>query len=107
MNNDPLNFAGAIGLFDILLAVFFLTISILMPILRRRRIGETGIILYIFQGIIAPLNLLICGWIFVAQGMILNQSLQLAYFLLNILVVYLIVKDLFIVQLLTRGRRRN
>ena len=107
MNNDPLNFVAAVGFFDILLAVFFLLISGLMPILRRRRIGETGIILYIFQGIIAPLNLLICGWIFVAQGMRLNQTLQLAYFLLNILVIYLTIKDIFIVSLLTGGYRRR
>ncbi|MDJ0728336.1 MAG: hypothetical protein QNJ38_24855 [Prochloraceae cyanobacterium] len=106
MYNAPLNFAAAIGLFDVFLAVFFLVVSGLMPILRRKRIGETGIILYIFQGIIAPLSLLICGWIFVAQGTMLNQSLQLAYFLLNILVIYLIIKDILIVSLLVRGHRR-
>lgn len=107
MNYDTLNFAGVIGFFDIFLAVFFLVVSVLMPILRKRRIGETGIILYIFQGIIAPLSLLICGWIFVAQGIKLNQALQLAYFLLNILVVYLIIKDIFIVNLLARVARRR
>lgn len=106
MNNAPMNFAAVVGFFDIFLAVFFLVISGLMPILRRKRIGETGIILYIFQGVIAPLNLLICGWILVAQGTILNQTLQLAYFLLNILVIYLILKDIFIVNLLARGHRR-
>ncbi len=107
MYDEPLNLTAAIGFFDIFLAVFFLVISGLMPILRKRRIGETGIILYIFQGVIAPLTLLICGWIFVAQGIELNQPLQLGYFLLNTLVIYLIIKDIFIVSLLAGSHRHR
>ncbi|MGK7917255.1 MAG: hypothetical protein AB4038_17190 [Prochloraceae cyanobacterium] len=99
------NFASVIGFLDVILGVFYFLISVFLPIVRRQAIGETGIILYIFQAVIAPICLLVSGIILIWQGSELTQSLQLAYFLLNLLVIYLGAKDIFIVRLLSNSMK--
>jgi hypothetical protein len=107
MVNVSLDFAALLGLFDLILSLVFLIVSIVLPITRRRIIGELGILLYIFQAITAPVFLLLAGLIFLFQGWRLDPSLELAVFLLHILIFYLAVKDIVVFDRLLQYNRRS
>jgi small-conductance mechanosensitive channel len=96
MINVAISFASLLGLLDIGLAVFYLVISIAVPLNRRRMLDALGIALYIAQAVIAPVILLLSGVILFFQGWRLDPILQLAFFLLNVLVIYLGIKDILI-----------
>ena len=105
--NVVFNLISLLGLLDLLLAVAFIVASIVFPIIRSRIVGEAGITLYVFQLFIAPIILLICGVILLFYGWLLNPPLQLAFFLLHLLIVYLAVKDVIIFnKLYDRNRTR-
>ncbi|MEQ8539865.1 MAG: hypothetical protein RIB93_20750 [Coleofasciculus sp. D1-CHI-01] len=106
MVNFGLNSATLLGLLDIFLSIAYLAISVALPIARRRDIGVTGIVLYIIQAIIAPLFLLMTGFILFFQGWRLDPILQFSYVLLNFLVIYLGVKDIILFRLLSPPNHR-
>ncbi|MGK7873841.1 MAG: Ycf66 family protein [Xenococcaceae cyanobacterium] len=106
MVNFGLNFSSLLGLWDLLLAIAYLILSIVMLINQSHILGELGQIIYILQAIIAPLILLICGFILIFQGWRLDPILQFAIFLLHILVIYLGVKDVVIFHLVSQRLRR-
>ena len=106
MVNVSLNSASLLGLLDIFLALAYLALSIALPIARRRDIGATGILLYIIQGIIAPFFLLITGFILLFKGWQLDPLLQFSYLLLNLLIIYLGVKDIILFRLLSPRNHR-
>ncbi|MEQ9001911.1 MAG: hypothetical protein RID53_36105 [Coleofasciculus sp. B1-GNL1-01] len=106
MVNFGLNSATLLGLLDIFLSIAYLAISVALPIARRRDIGVTGIVLYIIQAIIAPLFLLMAGFILFFQGWRLDPILQFSYVLLNFLVIYLGVKDIILFRLLSPRNHR-
>ena len=92
--NIGFNFISLLGLLDVLLALIFIIASVIFPVTRRRIVGQTGIILYLFQGFIAPIILLICGGILTFYGwLLINTPLPLAFFLLHLLLLYLAIKD--------------
>ncbi|MDJ0728337.1 MAG: hypothetical protein QNJ38_24860 [Prochloraceae cyanobacterium] len=94
--NIGFNFITLLGLLDILFAAIFIIASVVFPVTRRRIVGQAGITLYVFQLFIAPIVLLICGGIILFYGWMLNAILQLAFFLLHLLIAYLTVKDIII-----------
>lgn len=96
MVNIAFSFASLLGLLDVLLALFYLFISIAIPVNRSRMIGTLGIVLYVLQAIFAPAFLAIAGAILFFQGWRLDPVVQFAYFLLNALVILLAVKDILI-----------
>ncbi len=104
MINIGFSFISLLGLLDVFLALIFIVTSIVFPITRRRIISQAGITLYVFQLFIAPIILLICGGIILFYGWTLNPALQLAFFLLHLLVVYLAVKDIIIFDRRHRSR---
>ena len=106
MVNFGLNSASLLGLFDIILAIAYLALSIALPIARGRDVGATGVALYVIQAIIAPASLLLSGFILLFQGWRLDPILQFAYLLLNLLVVYLGVKDVILLSLVSRRNNR-
>lgn len=106
MVNIGLNFASLLGLLDIILAIAYLVLSSALPLERGRHVGGTGIALYVVQAIIAPIVLLISGVILIFQGWRLDPILQLAYLLLELLVIYLAVKDVILLRLISRINQR-
>lgn len=60
MINFALNFAGLLGLLDIQLAIAYLGVSIAIPVVTGRELGDIGIFLYIIPAIIA---LSFCYWL--------------------------------------------
>jgi hypothetical protein len=106
MVNFGFNSASLLGLLDIILAIAYLALSITLPIARRRDLGATGVSLYVVQAIIAPPFLLLSGFILVFQGWRLDPPLQFAFLLLNLLVVYLGVKDVILFSLVSRRNNR-
>ncbi|MDJ0714634.1 MAG: hypothetical protein QNJ54_10500 [Prochloraceae cyanobacterium] len=101
MSDSTINFVSVLGFFDFILAIAYIGLSFYLLVTRKRRLGETGIILYIFQAVIAPLCLLMCGLILMWQGLELSMPLQLAFFLLHILIIYFGVKDILIFELVS------
>lgn len=107
MINISFNLAFLFGLLDLILSLAYLITSIVLPIYRRRFIGEIRTILYIFQGILAPIFLLICGVIFIFQGWRLDPILQMAVSLLHLLIIYLWIKDILISNLVYQRDRNS
>lgn len=82
-----------LGLINVVLALFYLGISIAIPLTRRRMLSDLGVALYIIQAIIAPVLLILAGGILIFQGWRLDPSLQLAFLLLNLLVLFTFAKE--------------
>jgi hypothetical protein len=106
MVNFGLNPASLLGLLDIVLAIAYSVRAIALPITRGRDIGDWGIALYVVEAVIAPVFLLLCGLIVFFQGWRLDPILQLAYLLLNLLMIYLAVKDVILLPMVSRRNQR-
>lgn len=107
MVNYGINSGSILGFFDLILAISYLAISIALPLSRPRELGNIGILLYVGQGIIAPTSLLLVGFIHIFQGWRLDPILQFADFLLNLLLVYLGIKDFVLLRLIFSRRDRS
>lgn len=106
MVNFGLNSASLLGLFDIILAIAYLGLSVAIPVATGRELGEIGIFLYIIQAFIAPIVLLFVGFIFILQGWRFDPILQFACFLLHLLLIYLAIKDFILFGMLSRRNQR-
>ena len=106
MVNYGINSGSILGFFDLILAIAYLAISIALPLSRARELGNIGIFLYVGQGIIAPLVLLLAGFIHIFQGWRLDPILQFADFLLNLLILYLAIKDFVLLRLISLRRNQ-
>lgn len=96
------NTASLIGLFDLLLAVGYAILSIVLPLSKSNFLGDLGLIIYIGQGVIATVILLLCGIILLFEGWRLDPMLQFAVFLQTILILCLGLKDIFILNLVAK-----
>ncbi len=90
------NIASLIGLIYIFTAVIYLIIMIFWMGRTSFRLYNSALLGYISQTIITSLVMLICGFILSFQGWRLDPSLQFVQFLLATLIIYLIIKDMFI-----------
>lgn len=92
-----------IGLAYILLSIvyFFFMIAWLVP--RFNRLNPSAITMYILQIIFIPIPILISGSILVFQGWRLDPILQFANFLLFLVLIYLLIKDVTI-NVISRNR---
>lgn len=104
MVNYGINSGSILGFFDLILAIAYLAISIALPLSRARELGNIAILLYVGQGIIAPASLLLVGFIHIFQGWRLDPILQFADFLVNLLLVYLGIKDFVLLRLIFSRR---
>ena len=94
--NFGFNPASLMGICYIL---FSLSYSIFMTVFLRKganRLNDWAIAFYIIQAICAPMLMLIAGVILFFQGWRLDPILQLAQFLLFVLIIYLSLKDIVI-----------
>ena len=101
-----INLSSILGIIDIALAVAYLVTAIANSGMRSQIISNTGIILYIIQGIMVVGVLLVSGFILFFQGWRLNPILGFQQFLLHVLLIFLAFKDAFIYGLVTRQSRR-
>jgi hypothetical protein len=106
MVNFGLNSASVLGLLDIILAIAYLAVSLVIPVATGRGLGGIGIFLYIIQAFIAPPVLLLVGFIFIFQGWRLDPILQFGCFLFHLLLIYLGVKDIILFKMLSRRNQR-
>jgi Ycf66 protein N-terminus len=92
-----------IGLAYILLSVvyFFFMIAWLIP--RFNRLNPSATTMYILQIIFIPIPILISGFILVFQGWRLDPILQFGNFLIFLVLMYLLIKDITI-NVISRNR---
>jgi hypothetical protein len=95
--------ATLIGLGYILLGVvyFFFMIAWLIP--RFARLNPSAATMYILQIVFIPIPILISGSILVFQGWRLDPILQFGNFLIFLVLMYLLVKDITI-NVISRNR---
>jgi hypothetical protein len=99
MVNFGFNGGSLLGLLDVILAIAYLAWSIFVTITRGREFSTVFVLLFIIQALIAPGVLILSGLILIFQGWRLDPLLQLSYFLLNILLIYLGLKDVILLSL--------
>ena len=102
--NFAFNPASIIGSFYVLFSIIYFIFMIVWVRRGASRLNDTSIGLYIIQTIFAPFLMLIPGVILVFQGWRLDPVLQLAEFLLFILIIYLSVKDI-VINAIKKSRR--
>ena len=95
-----LNFGGSIasllGYFYVLLGIFSPVIIIALLAKRGNDLNDLAKILYVGQAIISAFVFLLSGLILIFQGWRLDPILAFSQFLLTVLIIYLIIKDILI-----------
>lgn len=104
--NFSFNFATLLGLFDLLLALGSLALSITLIAKTKRLLEAAGTVIYAVQAVLATLILLTSGAILIWNGWRLDPILLFAVFLQHLLIIYLGLKDILIFQLLARRSQR-
>ena len=95
MVNYGLNIASLIGLLNCLFALFYFGLSIAQLIVSIRQSGSTiNIAMRITQILIAPICLLLSGFILIFQGWRYDPIMQFNLLLTEFLLVYYIVRDI-------------
>lgn len=92
------NYSILLVFLDIALALVYSVISLAVAIGRRRSLSGLAIALYLVQSLIAPVLLLLVGFILLLQGWRLDPALLFAFVLMHTLVIYLVIKDLIVYQ---------
>lgn len=97
-----INFASLIGLVDILLAFLYIILSrTCWKSTFREVLSGT---LYNVQSLVMPFFLVITGVILLLLGWRLDPILQFAFLLNNILILYIVSKDIVILKLISNDR---
>ena len=91
--NYGINLTGLLGLIYIFLGILYF-ISVIIVITRRANRPTHSALLYIFQAIILPILLVLCGGILLFYGWSLFPILQFQQLLLFVLITYFAVKDI-------------
>lgn len=99
----PGTFTFFLGLLDIILALFVLVLSTTITLCKRKIIGVLGITLYVLQTIFLPLAILLVGFILLFQGWRIDPILILAVVLLHLSIIYLIIKDIVIFNIISQN----
>ncbi|WP_416233408.1 Ycf66 family protein [Anabaena sp. UHCC 0399] len=63
---------------------------------RKNTLNNAVLLIYILQGVLSPVLLLVSGIILILQGWRLDPLLQFQQFLLLLLIIYLSFKDIMI-----------
>ncbi|MEH2165861.1 MAG: Ycf66 family protein [Nostoc sp.] len=94
--NFGANSASIMGIIYLLLAVVYLIFMVFWLVKRGIRLTSWALALYIIQAIFTPIIMLLSGFILVFQGWRLDPILQFGQFLLFLLIIYLLIKDIII-----------
>jgi hypothetical protein len=107
MVNFGFNGGSLLGCLDVILAIAYLAWSIFVVIARGREFGTVFVFLFVIQALIALGTLILSGLILIFQGWRLDPILQLGYFLLNILIIYVGLKDVILLSLVAPRNQRS
>jgi hypothetical protein len=94
--NIGINIASFLGILQIIFCLFYLIFGIIQLIRTRNRLSSSAIIFYCIQLVVIPAFLLLSGSILIFQGWRLDPILQLQQFILFLLIVFLIIKEMVI-----------
>jgi ABC-type transport system involved in cytochrome c biogenesis permease subunit len=100
MINFAFNISSLLGLFDLILALATVGMSLSLILRRQGTQQNNRIVFEIVQLLIVPFSLLFSGAIFIFQGWRLDPILQLALLSLHSIIIFLLIKDFY----LYRGR---
>lgn len=84
------------GLFQIVFGLFYFIFSIIQIMQNRNRVNSLTLAFYLIQLVIVPIFLFISGLILLYQGWRLDPILQFQQFILFLLIVFLILKEIII-----------
>ncbi|MEO1374402.1 MAG: Ycf66 family protein [Cyanobacteria bacterium J06635_10] len=94
--NIGTNPASLVGLLQMVFGLFYLIFVVVQLIRMGNRLSSSVKAFYIIQLFVLPAFLLLSGFILLFQGWRLDPVLQFQQFLLFILVIFLILKDILI-----------
>ena len=94
--NVGTNGSTLIGIFYLLLAAIYIFLMIGWLVLRKNTLTLWIRLIYIFQGVLIPVIMLVSGIILMLQGWRLDPVIQFQQFLLLLLIIYLSFKDIII-----------
>jgi Ycf66 protein N-terminus len=96
MLNYGVTIATLLGYFYLLLGIFYPVTIIALLAKRGNELNDLAKILYVGQAIISAIVFLLSGLILIFQGWRLDPILAFSQFLLTVLIIYLISKDILI-----------
>jgi len=85
-----------IGILYLVLAVIYITLMLGWLSQRKNTLTIPILIIYIIQGVLAPICLFLCGIILMIQGWRSDPLIQFEQFLLLVLIIYLSFKNMII-----------
>lgn len=91
------------GLFQIVFGLFYLIFSIIQIVQNRNRVNSLTLAFYIIQLVIVPIFLFFSGFVLLYKGWRLDPVLHFQQFILFLLIVFLILKEI-IINTLNRNR---
>jgi len=98
-------FGFLLGSSGMILGILYLVLSVFSVNWREQFIDRYGVILYLFQGVIAPVLIFFSGLIFLFHGWRLDPVLSYAAFLNYFLIIYFVVKDGYLFYLQRNSKR--
>ena len=94
--NFGLNTASLLGMLYIIFGIFYMIFMVTLLFRRANSLHGIAFVIYLLQALLIPSIMFLVGFIFVFQGWRLDPILQFAQFLLTLLIIYFVVKDLLI-----------
>jgi hypothetical protein len=94
--NFGLNIASLLGILYVIFGIAYMLFMVSLLFRRVNRLSGGTFIIYLLQALLVPSIMLLTGFIFIFQGWRLDPILQLAQFLLTVLIVYFCIKDILV-----------
>jgi hypothetical protein len=85
-----------IGISYLILATTYITLMLGWLGLRKNSLNNFILVVYVLQGVLAPIFMVLCGIILILEGWRLDPLIQFEQFLLLLLIIYLSFKDIII-----------
>lgn len=102
--NVGTNSSTIIGLSYLILAVTYIFLMVGWLVLRKNALPLWARLIYILQGVLLPVIMLVSGIILMFQGWRLDPVIQFQQLLLLLVIIYLSFKDI-IINLILRMRK--
>ncbi|MFE1745884.1 Ycf66 family protein [Coleofasciculus sp. H7-2] len=94
MVNYGLNLGSLLGLMYWIIGLIYPIITIILIIKRSRQMSALFVILYVVQIVLLPILMFLYGFILLFQGWRLDPILQFEQFLLTVVIICMIIKDI-------------
>ncbi len=96
MVNIGLNLGALLGFVDVIFALVVFIMTLILIVQDSSRIRRNKIAIYITQIALIPVCLLLAGTILIFNGWRLDPILQFAVLYLNLIIIFLVLKDFLI-----------